>query len=114
MADRVITRYRNPPKVKAKHRKGRPGVSLAIVAGFTPLAVHALSDFRTGGLASLGDGVSRRLTGFGTEGSGGLWEPKYLSQGLLPILGGAVIHKIANRFGVNRAIKSAGLGFISI
>ena len=98
-------------KSKAVARRKGFTIPLATVAGFVPLGVHALQDYRTGGWASLGDGLSRRLTGFGTEGSGGIWEPKYLAQGLLPILGGAAVHKIASRLGINRLLAQTGLPF---
>jgi hypothetical protein len=101
---------------KARARRATKGFTLpvAVIAGFGPLVIYGMNDLRTGGVPSLLDGVSRRLTGFGTEGSGGLWEPKHLSRGLLPILGGLAVHKIAGRMGINRALANAGIPFLRV
>ena len=98
-------------KKARRHSKGFT-LPLAVVLGFVPIALHARDDLSTGGVASLGDGMIRRLTGFGSIGSGKTWEPKYLWQGLFPILGGIMVHKLAGKLGVNRALS--GIPFIRI
>jgi hypothetical protein len=79
-----------------------------------PVAIYAMNDLKTGGFPSLLDGLSRRLTGFGTAGSGGLWEPKHLASGLFPLLGGIAVHKLASKMGVNRAIAQAGIPILRV
>jgi len=101
-------------KSKRAHRKQGFTIPIAVVAGFAPLAIYGLNDYKTGGIASLGDGLARRLTGFGTPGSGGTWEPKHLASGLVPIVGGLFVHKLASRLGVNRALSQAGVPILRV
>ncbi|GAH98844.1 unnamed protein product [marine sediment metagenome] len=39
---------------------------------------------------------------------------EYMKHGLYPFLGGALLHKAANRLGVNRAIARSGIPWIRI
>lgn len=113
MASKTIVRYRSRPK-RRTHRRAGFTVSAAVLAGMAPVTIYAINDLKTGGVPSLLDGLARRLTGFGTAGSGGLWEPKHLASGLLPILGGVAVHKLASRMGVNRAMAKAGIPFLRV
>jgi hypothetical protein len=87
-------------------------VPLAMVAGFAPLAIHALDDYKVGGISHVGKGLSVRLTGYMPDT--GKMEWSYLSEGLLPIITGVIVHKIAGRLGVNRSLAGAGVPFLRV
>jgi hypothetical protein len=93
-------------------RRAKPALSLAMLAGFAPTAIYAYNGFKQQGLE---EGVARmaaRLTGYSfTEQK---WKPNELLAGMLPLVGGAIVHKIANRVGINRQLRKLTMGFISI
>ena len=97
-----------------RSRRSKRGFSLplAVIGGMAPLAVHAVDDYRVGGITHVGKGIAARTTGYMIDT--GQWEPKWMMQGLVPILIGTGVHKLANRLGVNRAIAGAGIPFIRI
>lgn len=100
-------------KGKAK-RHSKPGFTLpvAVVAGFLPLGMRAVAGWKEGGL----EGASHQLI-MGTTGYDHR-EQKFrfpaMAQGLGPILAGIMVHKLAGRLGVNRAIARAGVPFLRI
>jgi hypothetical protein len=84
-----------------------------VVGGFAPLAVHALDDFRVGGIEHVGKGIAVRTTGYMIDT--GKFNFGYLKQGLLPIVAGLLVHKfIGGKLGVNRALAGAGIPFVRI
>jgi hypothetical protein len=91
---------------------------LAVVAGFVPLAYTTYKHYQwngMGGPEGAGDLFVRSLTGFSPNTAyGKVWEFKRLNWGLMPILGGLLVHKIAGRLGVNRAIAGAGIPIIRL
>lgn len=97
-----------------KRRQAKPGmtVSLAVIAGLLPLANQAIQGFREGGIKRVGDRVCSSLTGY--DPAVGRWEAAYLKNGLLPILLGVGVHKLAGKVGVNRAIANAGIPFLRV
>lgn len=100
---------------KARRSRGRRGgftLPLAVVGGFVPLAVHAVDDYRVGGITHVGKGIAVRTTGYMVDTN--QFEPKYLTQGLLPILAGLFVHKVASKVGVNRALARSGVPFVRI
>jgi hypothetical protein len=99
-------------KRKGSRRHKGFTLPLAVVGGFAPLAINAMQDYKVGGVAHVGRGLSVRLTGYRVDT--GKFEPNFLMQGLFPILGGIIVHKIAGRLGVNRALAGAGIPFIRI
>lgn len=99
-------------KGKPKRRGGGFTLPLAVVGGFVPLAVHAVDDYQVGGITHLGKGIAVRTTGYMVDT--GKFELKYLSQGLFPILAGLVVHKVASKMGVNRALARSGVPFFRI
>lgn len=113
MATRTVTRYRTRT-VRAKRRsKAGFTLPLAVVGGFAPLAIHAIDDYRVGGVAHVGRGLSCRLTGYRVDT--GQWEWGWLMQGLVPIVAGVLAHKIiGGKLGVNRALAGAGVPFVRI
>lgn len=99
-------------KTKSRRRGGGFTLPLAVVGGFAPLAIHAVDDYRVGGITHVGRGLSCRLTGYRVDT--GKWEPGWLMQGIVPILGGLFVHKLAGKMGVNRALANAGIPFVRI
>lgn len=94
------------------HRRAKAGISLAIVAGFAPTAVYAFQGFRDQGAMEGVARISARLTGYSpTENK---FKFNELAAGWLPILAGGLAHKIANRMGINRQLRKATMGWISI
>jgi len=99
---------------KKKRGRSKPGmtVSLAVIAGLLPLANQAIIGFREGGIKRVGDRVCSSLTGY--DPSVQRWEAAYLKNGTLPIVLGVLVHKLAGKLGVNRAMGNAGIPFIRI
>lgn len=56
--------------------------------------------------------VTKWFTGYSLET--GRWSFDNFRLGLFPIAGGLIVHKIASRLGVNRALGSAGIPWIRI
>jgi hypothetical protein len=116
MAVRAIARRRRNyyTRPRARH-KAKTGISLAILAGFAPTAGYAIEGFRRGGEAGITEGIARivvRLTGYSITES--KWHGGELVKGWAPVLMGVLAHKAANKLGVNRYVRKATMGFISI
>jgi hypothetical protein len=118
-ATRAISRRRSARRYtfrSVRHRAKHMTVSLAILAGLAPTAAFAIEGFRIGGdqggLVEAMHRVTMRLTGY--EWKGGGFSMGELAKGWTPLLAGAVAHKLANRFGVNRMLAKSGIPFIRI
>jgi len=100
------------PTRARRSKRGGFALPLAAIAGFAPLASYTIADMQGGGLPLVAKGLSWRLTGWNVDANkfdaSGLW------QGLFPILGGVLVHKIASKLGVNRALAGAGVPFVRI
>lgn len=107
---RTIVRYRAK---KAKHRS-KAGMTLpvAVLAGFAPLAGAAIAGYQYNGFQGVMKRVALGTTGFNTED--GKWYPMEAVKVLGPIVGGVVVHKLASRLGINRALASAGVPFLRV
>jgi hypothetical protein len=117
MATKAIARRRRSVFVRRVGRRAKKTtISLAVLAGFAPTAAFALEGFRVGGdqggLTEAAHRITMRLTGY--EWKGGGWHAGELFKGLGPLLLGAGVHKLANRFGINRMIASAGIPLFRI
>lgn len=111
MATKEIIRYRNPPKPKKSHRRAGFRLPLAVVAGFTPLAMNIYS-VSGQGLQRMGWMATQALTGYDTDVK--RWWAPNLNKGLTPIMLGLIVHKIAGRLGINRALGSMGVPLVRI
>jgi hypothetical protein len=100
------------PKTAITRRRSQMSLPIAVVAGFVPLASNALRDYQQGGLDLLGTGLTWRLTGYNQMSK--RFDLSGLSSGLLPILLGIGVHKLAGRLGVNRAIANAGIPLLRL
>lgn len=103
MATRSVVRYRTRT-VRSRSRSRIGGSSrkipLAVVAGLVPaLQFAAEPAFDTG------TRFNRLIAAFiGYSPGEHKWTSYYLPRGLYPLLGGVLLHSLANGFGVNRAI----------
>lgn len=107
---RTIVRYRS--KAKRTHRKAGFTLPLAAVAGFAPLVINAVDRGRRDGAMSGVASVSQGLTGYNPQS--GDWKLSRLTEGLLPIMIGLGVHKLAGKFGINRMLGQAKVPFIRI
>lgn len=99
-------------KTNRQYHKPKMQISLAIVAGLIPPGVRAWAQFQAGGIQAAGESLSRDFTGYNPANN--TWSLGSLKAGLLPLIAGILVHKVANKFGVNRAIGRTGLPFIRI
>lgn len=96
---------------RARH-KAAMTIPVAVVAGFAPLAYETVKQFQANGL----DGASQALVAYTTGYS--RWESKwrfdYLLKGMGPVVAGVVVHKLAGKLGINRALARSGVPFLRI
>jgi hypothetical protein len=113
----ALAAYKAGIKTKTKHhRKAKTGISLAIIAGLAPTAAFALEGFKLsggeGGITEAAHRLTMRMTGY--EWKGNNWQFGELAKGWLPLIAGALAHKLAGKYGINRMISNAGIPFIRI
>ena len=113
-ATKAVVKYRTKTVVvRGKRRRPKMTFPLAIVSGFLPLIHHEYEAFKSGGLKAVSIDSVRRLTGIDTYANE--WAPKAMIGGLLPILGGILIHRfIGGTLGLNAALAKSGIPFIRI
>lgn len=116
MATKAIIRYRNRPSPKRAHRRPKPTVSLALLAGLAPTAAFAIEGFKLGGseggFSEAAHRLTMRLTGY--EWKGGVWSFGEMSKGWAPLLAGMFAHKAANSLGINRQLAQWHVPFVRI
>lgn len=113
MATKALVKYRNRTVVKRKRRKAQMTLPVAVIAGFTPLLGQAVYGYKTGrGIEGIGHYTLAALTGF--DSSNGSFAASRMTKGLLPIIGGLMVHKVAGKLGINRALGRAGIPYIRI
>jgi len=98
-----------------RHSKAGMTIPLAVVAGFAPLALGEIGAVRralAGDTAGAAQQAVIYATGYNTDTKSFHWPTFMGSYG--PILAGMVVHKLAGRLGVNRALGKAGVPFIRI
>lgn len=114
MATKALTRTRRVYVKRPRSRRRSAGMTLPLAAimGFAPIAAAAMKDFKAGGAYGAAAGLSLRTTGWDIVDQ--KWRPEYLLQGLGPILIGGLVHKFANKMGVNRALANAGVPLLRL
>jgi len=120
MATTVLSAYKSGVKAAKSsgrsHRKGKAAISLAMLAGFAPTVAFAYEGFKIGGdqggIVEAAHRVTMRLTGY--EWKGGVFSAAELAKGWTPLLIGALAHMGAQKLGINRHLRKATMGFISI
>lgn len=118
MATRTITRYRTR-RVRVRGRsRAKFQLPLAVVGGFMPLAFQMYRGYTStdpyyGGIKGA---VREGCQQFGVDPwvPGGNLKLSQTVKGIAPILGGILLHKLAGRLGVNRALGRAGIPIIRI
>lgn len=104
-------RYFPRPRRRAASKAGFT-LPLAAVAGFVPLGLNVYNGAKTGGINGAGFELVRGTTGYNWQA--GRMEWPALVRGLGPIVAGFMVHKLASKLGVNRALGKAGIPFIRI
>lgn len=92
------------------HRKAKMTIPVAVVSGFIPTAV-GIWNRRSSGQA-VADYLQAGFTGI--TPSTGQFSLGNLRVGLVPILAGFLVHMVAGKIGINRAIGRAGIPLIRI
>lgn len=82
---------------------------LAVVAGFVPAITGVWQ--RRQSATEITDYLRSSFTGIQADGSFNFGS---LRTGLMPIVAGFLVHMVAGRIGINRAIARAGIPFIRI
>lgn len=97
---------------KGRHHRARFTLPLAVIGGFVPLGVAVGQSLAAGSPAQAADEVVKGLTGWSpTEHR---WNFTYLKNGAAPIALGFLVHWIASRVGINRALGRARVPLIRI
>lgn len=99
---------------KAKRRRSKGGftVPVAVLAGFGPMATDVIHGFQTGGITSAANDLLANVTGYDARSK--TWSFALLAKGMGPVLAGVMVHKLAGKLGINRALGRAGVPFLRI
>jgi len=105
-------KYRNRFVSKRHHKRPGMTVPVAVLAGFAPLGVAALEGYQYNGVKGLAKRVTLGMTGYNIE------DKKFYAQEMAkvagPIVLGVVVHKLAGKLGINRALAGAGVPFLRV
>ena len=85
---------------------------LAVIAGFVPMGMNVWNSYKEGGLDKASQSLVAQTTGFSRYD--GKWHFDYLMAGMGPVLSGILVHKLANKLGINRAIARAGVPILRL
>jgi hypothetical protein len=102
-------------KARAKHRRGGMTIPVAVLAGFAPLGLGLMSAAKrglSGDMAGASQEVVIRTTGYNMDNK--TWNGGIFMQSYGPIVAGLLVHKLAGRLGVNRALGRAGVPFLRV
>lgn len=99
-------------KRKGKSRRAKFNISLAVVAGTLPYLSTVKDGFDAQGL----NGAMKMATkAVGYDGYSKTWSFTWVKQsGIMGVLAGVLVHKMANRFGVNTYVRKISGGLVSI
>lgn len=107
MATRTVTRYRTRVVRTRANGRAKRQIPIAVYAGFAPLVLQSWQQFQIGGADFLARTLVSNLTGYSL--SDRKWYLNDLVRGWTPIVAGMVLHKLADRLGINRALSRSGL-----
>lgn len=99
-------------KKNGSHRKPGLTIPVAVVAGFAVPVSKAYDRYRAEGIQGAVNGMVNYFTGF--QPSAGGWSASHLQYGLLPVVVGLAVHKVASALGVNRVLANAGIPILRI
>lgn len=109
---RTVTRYVSKPR---RRRKSSFTLPLAVMAPASFVAIQAFYKWQNGNFGEGLNYLTSAFTGFDFSTSGmNVWDVQRLKNGLLPVGMGIIAHKLASRFGVNRALASAGVPILRL
>jgi hypothetical protein len=98
---------------KRRRSKGGFTLPLAVVGGLVPAGADILSAYKIGGAEAALGHVSLVTTGF--DPADGSWKPGFAFQKLYgPLFVAFMVHKLAARLGINRALGRAGVPFVRV
>ncbi len=109
---KVRTRRRYFSRARMPRGKRKPTISLAIMGGMSVPVIQAVNVYKYAGVVNALSNFTQNMTGF--VPTTGEFHVEYIKKGLLPVMGGALIHKVASMVGLNRMIAQAGVPFIRI
>lgn len=96
---------------KSKRRGQSFTLPLAVVAGLAP-GLGQLWKAKDYGVGQVANVAARDYIGFDPDT--GRMTSKFLGYGLLPLLAGLLIHKVAGKLGANQALGRAGIPVLRI
>jgi hypothetical protein len=114
MATKSVVRYRNRPVKHHKGGKRKFTLPLAVVAGFTPAAIDLMDAWQSHSHDPKAVATEMGRIFLGWDYWSATWNPSLMKWGTFPIVGGILVHKLANKLGVNRLIASTGIPVIRI
>ncbi|GAH90812.1 unnamed protein product [marine sediment metagenome] len=108
----VITRRNNP---RRRNRRRKRGLTFPLSIAVPMLSTGA-QVIEFGKHHGYREGLRELILYFGVDLRTGTpaFTTHYLRYGAYPLLGGILIHNVANKLGVNRALARAGIPFIRI
>jgi hypothetical protein len=100
----ALAAYKSGVRARGKKtkRRAKTKVSLALAMGFAPVVYDAISSYQIGGVKLAISNMAGSFTGFSAYEN--QFKPKMLTRGLLPVGVGYLIHKVAGKTGINRAM----------
>jgi hypothetical protein len=97
---------------KRRRRSGGKNISLAVAAGFLPTIIQGMKRNNSNGLQSALDEAASGFIGYSSETRD--FKLSRMKNGLVPVLAGALVHKLAGRFGINAMLGRAKIPFVRI
>lgn len=104
---RVYRRFTRRPG-----RRGGFTIPLAVLAGFGPMTADVIHGYQTGGIKSAANDLLANVSGYDARSKS--WSFSLLARGMGPVLAGFLVHKMAGKLGVNRALAKAGVPWVRI
>jgi len=100
-------------KSKKRHYRRKTTISVATVAGFGPLVASGIRGWQAETFRGAGKEMLYALTGVDIDNEPH-FNPGFMVNGTIPILGGFAIHKVANMIGLNRALARMGVPLLRL
>ena len=106
-------------KSKRRHHKPKFTLPVAVIGSMLPSLMFVVNGYRgTQGYGTGFDGLTHNatevFTGYQTDTR--KWRPmdNMIPRFVGPVLLGTLVHKMANKLGVNRSLKNAGIPWVRI
>jgi len=94
--------------------KAKPKISLAVVAGLMPQVQHIKDRYNGGGgiVNAISKGLQTGMLGYNPDTK--VWAIGNAKLGIIPLVAGIGVHKLAGKLGINRALAKAGIPFVNV